>query len=29
MQMLWKVEVGEGIDSPEAINITDTAQLHY
>lgn len=29
MQMWLKVEVGEGIDCPEAINITDTAQLHY
>lgn len=29
MQMCLKVEVGEGIDYPEAVNITDTAQLHY
>lgn len=29
MQMCLKVEVREGIDYPEAINVTDTAQLHY
>lgn len=29
MQMWLKLEVGEGIDYPEEINITDTAQLHY
>lgn len=28
-QMWLKVEVGEGIDYPEAVNITGTAQLHY